>query len=79
MNVTFKDIADAIVNGKYVEWKGPWSSGVVLGIASGDTLTMQALPFRFKPFPSGFEQAIANGYKFTILGDSVKDFVNERD
>lgn len=79
MNVTFKDIADAIVNGKYVEWKGPWSSGIVVGVGSGRMLTMQALPFRFKPFKSSVEQSVANGYVFTILGSSVDDFVNERD
>lgn len=79
MNVTFEDIADAIVNGKYVEWKGPWSSGLVVGIAPGRMLTMQALPLRFKPFQSSVAQEVANGYVFTILGDSADDFVNERD
>lgn len=79
MNVTFEDIADAIVNGKYVEWQGPWSSGLVVGITPGRMLTMQALPLRFKPIKSSVEQSVANGYVFTILGSSVDDFVNERD
>lgn len=79
MNVTFEDIADAIVNGKYVEWHGQWGSGLVVGIAHGRMLTLQALPLRFKPFKSSVEQLVANGYVFTILGSSVDDFVNERD
>lgn len=79
MNVTLEDISDAIVNGKYVEWEGPWRSGIVVGVGSGRMLTMQALPLRFKPFKSSVEQSVANGYVFTILGASVDDFVNERD
>jgi hypothetical protein len=74
--VTFASIVEAINMGRYVIWEGQWSSGVVLAIESPECVVMQSENMGYKPFNSGFAQAQANGYEFSIKGESVEDFAS---
>lgn len=73
-NVTFEAICEAISNGRYVTWKGRWSEGFVLAIDPPEYLVMQSTNSEYKPFRSGFEQAIANDYVFSIRGNDDADW-----
>ena len=69
-SLAFGEIVSAITGGKYVTWKGQWSEGNVLGAwadESGDEfLVLQSFRTEFKPFVSGYEQALVLKYVFTV-------------
>ena len=62
-------IESAIMCGKYVRWKDPWSDGFVLAVEGPEWLVLTTCGEHL-PFRSGFEQAIALGYKF----EACKEF-----
>jgi len=59
----FASILKAITSGKYVLWQNEWSKGFVLAVEDPEWLVMTTNG-GYPPFKSGFDQAIANNYKF---------------
>ncbi len=75
---SFIQIADALISGFYVTYEHAWSRGVVVGAwkdSRGQAwLLMWSFPCEYPPFKSGYEQANANGYVFTVRGSKADDF-----
>lgn len=46
----------------------------MLAIDQPDCLVMQSANSEYKPFQSGYDQAIANDYVFSIRGDDDTDW-----